>query len=69
MLEPQSLKKIILVSLIRLPAGMALAISTDGVGTKLLVAQQAKQFREVAQDSSPTMSTTSFAWGPLPSRL
>ncbi len=37
-------------SLIRLPAGMALAISTDGVGTKLLVAQQAKQFREVAQD-------------------
>src|SRR5260370_17960651 len=37
-------------SLIRLPAGMGLAISTDGVGTKLLIAQELRRFDEVAQD-------------------
>jgi phosphoribosylformylglycinamidine cyclo-ligase len=37
-------------SLIRLPAGLGLAIATDGVGTKLMIAQQLKRYREIAQD-------------------
>jgi len=37
-------------SLVRLPADLGLAISTDGVGTKLLVAQELRRYREIAQD-------------------
>jgi phosphoribosylformylglycinamidine cyclo-ligase len=37
-------------SLIRLPAGLGLAIATDGVGTKLLIAQELRRYREVAAD-------------------
>jgi phosphoribosylformylglycinamidine cyclo-ligase len=37
-------------SLVRLPADMGLAISTDGVGTKLLIAQELHRYREIAQD-------------------
>lgn len=37
-------------SLVRLPAGLGLAISTDGVGTKLLIAQELRRYREIAQD-------------------
>ena len=37
-------------SLVRLAAGMGLAISTDGVGTKLLLAQELGRYREIAQD-------------------
>jgi phosphoribosylformylglycinamidine cyclo-ligase len=37
-------------SLVRLPAGLGLAICTDGVGTKLLIAQQLRRYGEIAQD-------------------
>jgi len=37
-------------SLIRLPANLGLAIATDGVGTKLLIAQELHRYREIAQD-------------------
>src|SRR4051794_26154631 len=37
-------------SLIRLPGELGLAIATDGVGTKLLIAQELGRYREIAQD-------------------
>jgi phosphoribosylformylglycinamidine cyclo-ligase len=37
-------------SLIKLAGGLGLAISTDGVGTKLMIAQQLRSYREVAYD-------------------